>query len=132
MDKLNKLNRAVVKHSPPTTWLGVGSRSAWTLVKPLEMLNGTVPVGFKTDGVTIPFWIFLLAKPAGTMFEPAIWHDYVLSLLKDNESRKTADEQFKQEGNRYGVNKFRVLTLFYAVRAFGILKVLINSIKRNK
>jgi len=120
---MNKLNRVVVKHSPPTSWFGGGSRSNWTLVEPLEMLNGTVPVGFKTDGVTIPFWIFFLAKPAGTMFEPAIWHDYALSLLKEDESRKNADEQFKHEGKRYGVNKFRVMSLFYTVRMFGILKV---------
>jgi len=118
-----EINRVKAEHIPPEKIFGKFSRSKWKLTRSLKMLNGIVPKGFVSDGVTIPFWLFFIAKPTGTMLEPAIWHDYALSLLELTESRDEADNQFREEGYRYGVDPLRVETLYYTVKIFGKLKV---------
>jgi len=120
-----KLNRVKAEHIPPTTgaWYGKANKSKWKLTKDLVMLNSTVPKGFISDGVSIPFLLFFMAKPTGTLFEPAILHDFLLSELQPGESRKEADLEFYSEMRRYGASFVVSKSLFYTVRIFGKLKV---------
>ena len=117
------LQRLKAEHISPTRLFGRGSRSMWRLSRGLKMEHGTVPKGFISDGVTIPFWLFFIAKPTGKLFEPAVWHDYQLSLLDPKESRAQADLEFRHECYRYGASKIKTESLYRVVRLFGIIKV---------
>jgi len=88
------------------------------------MRHHTVPVGFKSDGVTISPFLFIIAQSSGKLLEPAILHDYLLSKLGKLESRKQADIEFIRECERYGVDPIRKALIYSAVRTYGFLIIL--------
>jgi len=89
-----------------------------------------VPVGFKTDGATIPrpFWL-----TTGTPFRPeyiraAIVHDYLYQT--GQLSRLEADSIFRMILLEDGTGRYQAFKMFWALRAFGWL--VWRKYRRNK
>ena len=104
----------VVKFIPAKHWW---ERAKWELVEEYTSGNGevTVPIGFITDGASIPFIARMWFSPTGRYFGAAIVHDYILVTEHD---WKKANNQFKQELNALGVSKWRKTLLLAAVRTW--------------
>jgi len=93
-----------------------GKRS-WVLTKDWTTPYGTVPKGFKSDGVTVPrvFWWFI--PPAGSLFEAAIIHDYL--YVYGVGSKTFADIAFKQTATYHQATTLEITISFYVVSIFG-------------
>lgn len=59
----------------PTTTFG---RVHYKLLEPLCLLGHKVPVGFTSDGATVPRILWALFPPVGRYFLAAVLHDYLL------------------------------------------------------
>ena len=80
----------------------------------------TVPVGFLTNGASIPRLFWSIVPPTGTkknrVFQPAILHDY---LYETGEvSRKDADKIFLEAMKAMKVNWFIRYIFYWCVRLF--------------
>ena len=76
----------------------------------------TVPIGFVTDGATIPPWAWMfIGNPfSGKLLRPAILHDY----LCDQPQLSSADcaVRFREGLRCEGVGTFRRTVMYWAVR----------------
>lgn len=77
----------------------------------------TVPNGFTTDLASVPRWLAWLYSPTGRHQQAAVFHDYMYATC--NTSRYEADAVFRIIMIRSGVSRWRALTIYLAVRAFG-------------
>ena len=102
-----------------------GDDRNWILGEPLVVDVGggeiiTVPVGFTTDGASIPdaverltFW-----HPfEGPQRWAGIVHDWL--YYEDGYDRKRADEIFRDVLRKEGASWLRTMAMYWAVRAFG-------------
>jgi len=78
-----------------------------------------VPVGFVSDGATIPrfAWFFIGSPMTGKYRAGAILHDYLYYTAKY--PRKRCDEIFLEAMIVLKVNKVKRTIIFWAVRFFG-------------
>lgn len=82
----------------------------------------TVPVGFRTDGASVPRIFWNLLDPWGPYFPAALVHDYLYSKAstqRGHSSRRQADEIFKEAMFNAGVPWPTRETIYRAVRLFG-------------
>ena len=106
----------------------------WKLMSPIEFyidsLNSgkkiVVPIGFITDGTTIPFILKYVIAVWGTYGRAAVIHDYLYNILKTNyinhpyvKTRKEADRIFLQAMEVCGTGFFLRYALYISVRLFG-------------
>ena len=91
----------------------------WVLHEPLKFKEWIVPSYFKCDGASIPWGVQWLIKKGGSVFPCAVLHDY---LYRYNiVPREEADRIFLEAMEYNGVPKWKRLTMYRAVRAFGFL-----------
>lgn len=90
----------------------------WRVTTPIPFKGGEVPVGFTSDGITLPLptlkWV---VDPQGKALKAAIIHDWC--YLVQGMSRKEADILFKETMVANGVNKVRAQLMYLGVRVFG-------------
>ena len=118
-----------MQHIAAEKWF---QRSRWKLIEPLSISTYIVPRGFITDGVSTPLLIAWLVSPTGKAMRAAVLHDYLLSTLKQGESRKSSDQAFFAAMLICGVSYFRASLMYAAVRCYGVVKTrLVKSVKYN-
>lgn len=91
----------------------------------------TVPVGFTTDGASIPriFWSFIGSPFTGLYRRAALIHDYL--YYSQTTTRLYADRIFLQGMKGLGVSWWKRKVMYFAVRGFasGIWKRHAKKIK---
>ncbi len=123
----------IVKHIAPRSWW---RKTCWQLYQDLDTGHGIVPVGFETDGASVPRILWWLFNPMGIYAKAAVLHDYRLTEFDSHKGvkgysilRKAADVEFRDYMIELGVGKWRAYPMFWAVRAFSLGVVLIERIK---
>jgi len=76
-----------------------------------------VPVGFSTDGASVPKAIWWLYHPLGKYFRAAVIHDWF--CVTHSVDHVTAAKVFREAMQVCGVNKWRRQKMYLAVRYFG-------------
>jgi len=94
----------------------------YRLLKPMECAGFEVPAGFISDGATVPRILWPLFPPVGKYLKATLVHDYLLT--QNPHDRKTADLAFRQCLHSLGIARWRANIMFYAVRGFGIAKLI--------
>jgi len=91
------------------------SKYQFELIESFSIDGIDVPVGFKTDGASVPriFWAFF--NPVGELFEAAIIHDYQYRFKVG--TKKEADKRFYKIAKMYGAK--RAIFAYYAVKFGG-------------
>ncbi len=79
----------------------------------------TVPLGFITDGASIPRTFWTLLGPFGPYFEAAVIHDFLYSPWNRRFTRLEVDQLFKEAMFNLGLDWPRRELIYRAVRAFG-------------
>lgn len=79
----------------------------------------TVPVGFKTDGASIPKVFWSLMDPFGEYFNAAVIHDFLYSTQGKFDDRAEVDAIFKEAMFNIGVPWPTREIIYRAVRSFG-------------
>lgn len=77
----------------------------------------TVPAGFRTDLATIPRVFWSVFPPHDTYAKAAVIHDYLYENAIG--TKKEADDLFKEMLEVCGLPKWKVLAMYYSVKAFG-------------
>lgn len=94
----------------------IGKRR-WLLMKPFYH----VPIGFVSDGASVPRILWWFMDPAGEAFEAAIVHDY--DLLHDkSKNQMVSHRRFKYNLIRYNVRPWKAHLAYFAVVANSIIK----------
>ena len=85
----------------------------------------TVPIGFLTDGASIPRALWSWSSPIGRHAQSAILHDFLceyLTIQVDGNpvsiTRKDADKIFKESLQILGVSKFKSQIMYLGVSAY--------------
>jgi len=105
----------------------------WKLKEPIvfeiEQLGSgkivEVPVGFITDGTSIPKFLRVFLAVWGTYGRAATVHDYLYSTLRGPEmhkyiqTRKQADDAFFDGMTALGTGKILKYLIYWSVRMFG-------------
>ena len=102
-----------------------GDDENWILGRPLVAETGdgetiTVPLGFTTDGASIPAIARTLtgwAKFEGPQRWAGILHDWL--YYQPGYDRKRADQVFREVLRNEGASRFKTSTMYWAVRLFG-------------
>lgn len=115
---LSNYKEPVVRFIPNNKWW---SLSEWEVMEPFTGLCGiTVPVGFVSDGASIPWLFRLVFSSTGKYFGAAIIHDY---LLEKHRSYFYANEKFERELMLRGdIPKWRIAVLVASVKLYGSVK----------
>lgn len=80
----------------------------------------TIPVGFVSDGASIPrFWWGRVQPFDGRYLRAFLKHDYLYSALNTTVSRAEADKLLYDDLRSYGMGYITANEVYYAVRAFG-------------
>lgn len=107
----------VVEYISPKHWY---SRAKWRLVEEYESYTGIiVPVGFITDGVSVPRPFTIFFSPTGEAFKASIVHDYII-VTQDNWD--LANILMREELERSGLTSFRKNVLYYTVKLWARFK----------
>lgn len=102
---------------PPKRWW---QRARWRLFRPYESHGGVlVPIGFETDGASVPWLLRWIVSPTGPAMPAAVVHDY---LLTQGCSWRSAARQFRGELQRLGIPAWRVWLMYRAVRLWGWIR----------
>jgi len=116
----------VVKFIPAVKWY---KRAKWELMEVYTSNNEevNVPIGFITDGASIPFYARMWFSPTGRYFGAAIVHDYI--IVTEHDWAK-ANYQFKKEIDVLDIKKWRKMLLIASVTSWGwfLQKIGKNSI----
>lgn len=81
----------------------------------------TVPVGYETDGASIPRWCWPIIGPPirSEYLIPSVVHDYLCDSAESYEHRVMADAAFFALLHRYGVPRWKRAAMYLAVRFYG-------------
>ena len=112
----------VLRHIPAHHWY---QRTQWELLTPQKLLGFDIPAGFVTDGASVPRVMWWLFPPTGRYMAAALLHDFLLQ--SGWVSRAEADRYFLIAMEKMEVAKWRRVTMFASVRAFGIIKGVANA-----
>lgn len=91
----------------------------YKLLNTVECAGHIVPVGFISDGATVPRILWPIFPTIGRYLKATLVHDYYLTEGID---RKTCDHRFRDCLVELGIESWRVNAMFYAVRVYGIIK----------
>jgi hypothetical protein len=97
-----------------------GGSRLWRLVKPFRFQGArciNVPVGFITDGASVPRLCWPLFSPTGSYLGAAVIHDFLYSSKVL--TRKESDLVFLEAMKAAGVGLFTRRLVFAAVRVGG-------------
>lgn len=76
-----------------------------------------VPVGFSSDGASVPRFMWAIYPPFGAYLEAAVVHDYF--CVSHSVDSVTAAKVFLEAMEACGVSKWRRRKMYFAVRWFG-------------
>jgi len=126
MEKNKLYSDLVLRYIQPDKWW---ERAQWELVNDYVSSDGiSVPKGFITDGVSVPWPLIVFMSPTGLLFPAAIVHDYM--LISTNYDWKLANEQFAKELQYINTSRFRKICALTAVKCWGKIKPILTRIKR--
>jgi len=111
----------VVKFIPADRWY---RRAKWELQEEYTSITGNVevPIGFITDGASIPLYAQIIFSPTGRYFGAAIIHDYILSTTQDWD---TANDEIEIELIASNIARWRRVLIVGGVRFWArMLKLL--------
>ncbi len=106
-----------------------GGRAQVRLLSPLLFSGGSgaglglrvcVPEGFVTDYASVPRLLWSIFPPAGEYKRAAVVHDYLCTTKTC--SRFMADAVFREAMRELGVPRWRRIAMYYAVRAYSIVR----------
>lgn len=87
------------------------------LLEPIEVAGCTVPVGFTSDGGSIPRNLWSWCNPLdGRYIEIFVLHDWCFSQGID---RDWADRTLRDQLIHAGMRRTQAYAIYYAVRVFG-------------
>lgn len=90
-------------------------RHRWKVSAPFELGGIKVPVGFVTDGASIPRWLWWFEPPAGgRVFAPSVVHDF--AMRKMGMSPKKAAFFFDRALRDVGVGRAKRVLVVAATR----------------
>ena len=94
----------------------LSEKTTYILLETEYVKGYEIPVGYQTDGASVPQFLWSLLPPSGKHSRAALLHDW----LYDNKigTRKEADMLFLQEMLDSGVTKWKAYTMYYGVRLF--------------
>jgi len=105
------LSEIHVKFIAPKKWW---NQAKWELLKEYKTSSGnSIPVGFISDGASIPYGCRNVFSPTGRYFGAAIVHDYYITV---NGDWKTANSEFNKELKALGIMSWRRMIIMTAVR----------------
>lgn len=110
-------------------------KPTWELLKEYKSANGEViaPVGFITDGASVPGFLRGYFSPTGRYFGAAIVHDYVLYHCPQPASKAVWDEanhQMKKELKALEILPWRLWVIINGVRAWAVIRTqILNKLK---
>ena len=94
----------------------------YKLLNQVECAGHVVPVGFISDGATVPRIFWPLFPPIGRYLKATLVHDYYLTKGYE---RKQCDLWFRECLEELSISPWRVTAMFYAVRGYGVIKLAI-------
>ena len=89
----------------------------WKLVQALKYRAFLVPIGFVTDGASIPIGLRWYFPHGGAKFPASVMHDFLYKTAPCTQLQ--ADKVFYNMMIENGVGKFRAKLMFQALRLFG-------------
>jgi len=103
-----------VEFIPANHWW---NRAKWKLLEEYTSANNevNVPVGFVSDGASVPWFFRPWFSPTGNYFGAALVHDYI--LIQD-QNWPNANHQFWAELTALGIKTWRKTLLLAAVRLY--------------
>jgi len=110
------MKQLIISHDPQKSWL---RPTRYCLYRMYELEGVKVPVGFYTDGASVPRFFWWLFPPMGKYAGAAVVHDYLLFTKMD---RQFADDTFYRAMITLGVAKWRAKSMWAAVRVFGFFR----------
>jgi hypothetical protein len=78
-----------------------------------------VPVGFYSDGASVPRIFWRIFPPFGQYWRAALLHDYL--YYSNKFSRAKCDKYFYEAMRKCGVSRLKARTIYLSVRAGGSL-----------
>jgi hypothetical protein len=111
-----------VKRAVSVRWHRPGSwkeLAKFELLESIEVNGYAVPVGFITDGGSIPFGFRDTFNPLGKGFIAFIAHD---KKCQDGYPRKQANREFYRDLKDSGVNVRRAYLMYLGTEAYRIVK----------
>jgi hypothetical protein len=116
-------NKIVVEFIPAKNWW---SQAKWKLHESFVSSNDevVVPIGFISDGASIPIMFRRWFSPTGKYFGAAIIHDFVLASTRD---WREANRQFANELSALGIGVIRKTALISTVKLYYFTLKLFNK-----
>ena len=95
--------------------------NVYTLLQELRYHDLVVPIGFESDGASVPRFFWRYVFPPGNVhaMRAAFLHDYVYREHPKGWTRKMADKMFLVVMRRDGVDERRAKRAYWGVRLFG-------------
>lgn len=95
--------------------------NVYTLLEPLHYMNLEIPVGFESDGASVPRFFWRLVFPPGDpkALHAAIIHDYIYRTHPTGWTKENADKIFRHLLISGGVEEWRANLAYTGVRLFG-------------
>ena len=100
-------------------------RTLYLLLEDFEFNGVVVPKGFVSDGATIPRIFWAILPPVDRYFPAALVHDYLLGQV----DRDEADAAFKESLKLLNIRRYRIYSMYGAVRLYSNWKKLLTKIK---
>lgn len=91
----------------------------WQLIENCELFGVKIPKGFKTDGASVPKFLWWFIHPAGLAFEAAVLHDY-RHIEKPRMPRKDIDREFFLNLRQSGIGRFRATIAWISIRLYAM------------
>ena len=95
--------------------------NVYRLLEPLTYRDLTVPVGFESDGASVPRFFWRVVFPPGDTkaLRAAMLHDYIYRTHPAGWTKSAADELFRKLLIEDGVSRTSAALAYYGVRFFG-------------
>lgn len=95
--------------------------NVYTLLEPLEYMGLTIPVGFESDGASVPRFFWRLIFPPGEprALHAAFIHDFIYRTHPSGWTKSDADKVFRHLLICGGVEKWRAELAYCGVKWFG-------------
>lgn len=95
--------------------------NVYRLLEPLTYEDLTVPVGFESDGASVPRFFWRVVFPPGDprALRAAFLHDWIYRTHPEGWGREAADKLFRRVLLEDGVPRYRADLAYIGVRLFG-------------
>jgi len=100
--------------------IAISEKTVYVLLEIEYIKSYEIPIGYQTDGASVPQLLWTILPPSGRHSRGALLHDW----LYDNKigTRKQADVLFLEQMLDDGVVKWKAYTMYWGVRIFANYK----------